>query len=541
VCHSHSDILSKALSEGPNSQIDVFLILNGSLIGIYVYNFEDSLVKGENMMTRKTLEACIRSGECKMEDKRIRCASKGITDITTVTGSERIEQLFISSNFIESLDGVQSYINLKVLSISFNQISAMSELQYLKNLQLQALNMEGNPITRLPFYSSHVVALLPTLEIFDAKSVTSRLRSQAKKAVEFDQSRLSDLLINEMRLRKLRSLSSDHALETNWLKSVQQALGPLTMGSFGMNDADIAQEFDILRRLALDFRGKHKQRKTMKWAEVYDELESVQKHAIDELTANLEQRIKISRESLEKKDTTTKTPSRINVSDGNNQSPVPQMKIFESPKTAFSETSVISPVPQRVVLNSEPHREFDFTAVMIRLNFRSKMRRILQSWRSVSRCPRYLNTVAMVFARGKDRTATVKAFYSWKCNFLKNQRKVYEKGELIEQVQVQIAKVSELETEIEHQQKSSQEIQAALEQSVKNEEKMKRIVQKTHQEKKVAERNLKESEKRYEEDLLQFMLESKFKHSENERRFAELEESLRKSESERISLNRFIK
>jgi Leucine-rich repeat (LRR) protein len=148
---------------------------------------------------QRTLADSIRAGDSKVHGNSVRCVNKGITDITPFKGSQIMEQLFISSNRVRSLRRIDAFKNLRVLSISYNDISRISELKLLAGIPLKTLNMEGNPITKLPYYQHRVVALIPTLKLFDGRPVNEGLRGRAASTVAFDDQRLTELCVNELR------------------------------------------------------------------------------------------------------------------------------------------------------------------------------------------------------------------------------------------------------------------------------------------------------------------------------------------------------
>ncbi|KAL4498006.1 hypothetical protein ABPG72_014863 [Tetrahymena utriculariae] len=60
-----------------------------------------------------------------------------------------IKQLFLNHNQIESLKGLEQFVNLEELHIKFNYISSLDELERIKNNQyLSILNLKGNPVEK---------------------------------------------------------------------------------------------------------------------------------------------------------------------------------------------------------------------------------------------------------------------------------------------------------------------------------------------------------------------------------------------------------
>ncbi|KAL4453752.1 hypothetical protein ABPG74_009648 [Tetrahymena malaccensis] len=60
-----------------------------------------------------------------------------------------IKQLYLNHNQIESLKGIEQFVNLEELHIKFNYISSLEELERIKNKQyLTTLNLKGNPVEK---------------------------------------------------------------------------------------------------------------------------------------------------------------------------------------------------------------------------------------------------------------------------------------------------------------------------------------------------------------------------------------------------------
>jgi hypothetical protein len=97
-----------------------------------------------------------------------------VTVTTTFNGYGAITQMFLSRNLIATLDGVQHFANLRVLSIARIQIAKINELRFLDGLPLQNLHMEGNLIAGLACYKCHVLAVVPTLVQLDGSIVKER-------------------------------------------------------------------------------------------------------------------------------------------------------------------------------------------------------------------------------------------------------------------------------------------------------------------------------------------------------------------------------
>jgi uncharacterized coiled-coil protein SlyX len=425
-----------------------------------------------------TLGASIKSGESRIQDKCIRCASKGITHITGFKGSHSIEQIFISSNQIQSLDGIQQFKNLHVLSISFNNISKLSELKLLSGISLQTLNMEGNPIVRLPYYQHYVVSHVPTLKFFDGCPVDDALRSRADSAVAFDIQRLTELCVNEARLSALESPTGDTRQDIE-LRSI---LGCTTLESFGMNQSQIDANFDKMRQVAADFRNKQKFPSTMKWADIYSAIESIQKLALDDFQS----RIRFPTHPI------TKTPFRVAV-DGHHQ----------TPPTRIEPSPIMRPT--RTIVAIRLQGIGDRWAAIQHIQNRRKLHFVIQAWLTLTRQPAHLPQLGRILVQNVARWHKNRCFYTWKYRLMMRPQPCnLDQRQLLEQAQENISRIADLECRLEAQRKANLELRATLAESQKNEGKMKVEMRKMNQRNKSLEKGIQRSEVKYEGEVLQY-------------------------------------
>ena len=462
--------------------------------------------------SRYTLAESVKAGESRLQDKCLRGSNKGISQINTFPGSSKIEQIFISHNQITTLNGVQNFKNLRVLSISFNEISKISDLKFLEGLPLETVNLEGNPITQQPYYQHHVVALLPQLSLFDGKTVNDTLRKKARDIVDFDTQRLTDLCVNEARLAQLDSLlkNKSGAKSTSWRDAVERMLDPnLTLASFEMTDAEISDAFDKMRQVAVDLRAK--QTSAPKWAEIYNTIEDVQRSATQDLSNRLAVEIQnLSAVSTKK----TKQASAFLALEKmvTSQTPPTRLRRSSSSRTESSacESEATMPLASAIVI-PQP-----------------------------SPLTEHLGTI---LERMRNRAAISKSFWKWRCRRrstpLNSNSK--EHGSLLEHAQECVARIAVLESELDESQREKRELAAALEESVKNETKISSVAQKLAQERDALARCLRASEKKYEDDVLQFILETKFSNDSAASLVAKLESEVRRLEIERDSLQEFVR
>ena len=88
--------------------------------------------------------------------------SKLNPSIHLLFGPGPISTLYLSNNLLNNLIGIEQnlFCNLSKLSLSNNSIRRIGELKVLSQLPcLTALNLTGNPVTRMPYYRQEVLLI----------------------------------------------------------------------------------------------------------------------------------------------------------------------------------------------------------------------------------------------------------------------------------------------------------------------------------------------------------------------------------------------
>lgn len=94
--------------------------------------------------------------ECTVQEReRIVSINLNYRDVTQIgfvkEKYRQIQELYLNHNLIESLDGIQQFFNLQILSLKFNMIVDVEEiLKILNKKQLRSLNLIGNPAEKDP-------------------------------------------------------------------------------------------------------------------------------------------------------------------------------------------------------------------------------------------------------------------------------------------------------------------------------------------------------------------------------------------------------
>lgn len=582
-----------------------------------------------------TLDLSIKSGQSKIEGKIIRCANKGITEIGKVNQSSLIEKLFISTNLITSLKGIEQFKNLRVLSISYNDIRLISEIKYLKGLSLDTINMEGNPITQLPFYQHHVFFTLPTLKFIDGKTVSEKIRNNAQNSVNYDIEHLKQMCANDLRILELEDLLNFQGERSQqWHNLAQKALTPKNFESYELPIVEQEERFDRLREEALQIRMKNKSTALNKWNLVYENIESEQQKAINDLCIALRESISqliANNNKSQKKNSVSKsknisptsksiinTKKNFKSSKTTNKiemSPIPisnkqtsmkknnsrQQNIItiendkisplseEDSKSLYdiqnnclsklndassSNESILESLMDTMTLSPKPHSnipspvKYDTSAttnidlIISNYNKRSKMEKLFKMWKNKYQTIINLERLCNIYLNKKEDDIKFKFYQRWHQKYMLNSRgkinleissslshhfpykilNIPQEAniELLERAQSMAEQISKLQADLEIAESKNTDVRRALEESVKNEEKMKGAVRKMSKEKEELTKRLAKSEAKYEEEVVQYMLESRFKNDQQGLTLVELEKENKQKTHEIMALKKFI-
>lgn len=101
-----------------------------------------------------------------------------LKDVSIFQEMPNVEVVSLSINEITTLRDFSNCFKLRELLLRHNNISDISEIQYLTNITtLRRLWLAENPIAKLPNYRSYVISVLPQLEILDEIPVTKNERN----------------------------------------------------------------------------------------------------------------------------------------------------------------------------------------------------------------------------------------------------------------------------------------------------------------------------------------------------------------------------
>lgn len=157
----------------------------------------------------------------------------------------QIQDLLLGNNYLEHVRGIRNlFPKLKSLSLANNCIHDMSGLEELAGMtELVNLYLEGNPVCHMPTYRSHILTLLPALQILDGKKVTDEDRQRAREMIAKETSYLDMMLRNAVYLLQLKEVSLHLRLNLEFLHFAYGRVGvfnrqhpPLYDGNLGNID-----------------------------------------------------------------------------------------------------------------------------------------------------------------------------------------------------------------------------------------------------------------------------------------------------------------
>ena len=117
----------------------------------------------------------------------------------------KVSTLYFSDNNIKSLEGIQQFENVHTISLGNNLIEDFETLRLVPQ-STRALNLEGNPITRLPHYRLHVLHILPHIQQLDKHAVEKDEKQLARSIVKRESLVLERIVQSECEIIKLKRI-----------------------------------------------------------------------------------------------------------------------------------------------------------------------------------------------------------------------------------------------------------------------------------------------------------------------------------------------
>lgn len=113
---------------------------------------------------------------------QLRCVGLNVARVGPIPAkiAQNVACIYLSNNVLSSVQGIEQFHRLEVLSLTNNTIHYMEGLESLSKLKsLRMLALHGNPIAYLPFYVEYILHLCPSLQTLDGTSISNAFRTEA--------------------------------------------------------------------------------------------------------------------------------------------------------------------------------------------------------------------------------------------------------------------------------------------------------------------------------------------------------------------------
>lgn len=155
--------------------------------------------------------------------------------------------MFLSHNMVTSLDCINQFSHLRILSLTANPISDIEELRHLAPIStLQSVSFEDCDITMQPYYRSYVIKLLPQLRVLDSKEIKDAERDVASPIVSRCEETLQVMFTTHFLILKLSRVVTKIRLHSDLICAV---FGRISV----LNRLDMATSWTISTKKLLQF------------------------------------------------------------------------------------------------------------------------------------------------------------------------------------------------------------------------------------------------------------------------------------------------
>ncbi|KAJ0410950.1 hypothetical protein ATCC90586_004303 [Pythium insidiosum] len=159
-------------------------------------------------LQRKTLVDAFKQHGMKLCDgTKLHAVAKRLTHLGVVppTLGTHVISLYLSQNELRTLEGIEQFRSLRLLSLGGNRLERFTELQRLATLpHLRQLNLSGNPLCELPNYRLRVIDVLERLTVLDAREISPAERDVAALVASQDKALRELVLRQHMTIHKLQ-------------------------------------------------------------------------------------------------------------------------------------------------------------------------------------------------------------------------------------------------------------------------------------------------------------------------------------------------
>ncbi|KAG7401899.1 hypothetical protein PHYBOEH_009479 [Phytophthora boehmeriae] len=208
--------------------------------------------RGAPSRTEKTLvDAFKQYGMRLCDGARLNAVGKGITALGLIpsTLSASVTALYLSQNDLRTLEGVEQFAAVRLLSVGGNLICAEKEVARLTTLkQLRNLNLMGNPLCDQPSYRLRVIATLKQLQVLDNIDITKKEKEAAAQVAAQDDALRAMVTQNHFEIQKLQRIAPLILVHKEFYGRV---LAGVALGKFDRvpSPSDVACNVALLLRL----------------------------------------------------------------------------------------------------------------------------------------------------------------------------------------------------------------------------------------------------------------------------------------------------
>ncbi|RLN27425.1 hypothetical protein BBJ28_00009864 [Nothophytophthora sp. Chile5] len=170
-----------------------------------------STARGASSRASKTLmDAFKQHGMRLCDGSRLNAVGKGILSVGRVppSVSVHITALYLSQNNLHSLEGIDQFAGVRLLSVGGNLLACSAEIARLAGLpQLRNLNLMGNPICDQPNYRLRIIDALKQIQVLDNADVSKKEREIAPRVAAQDEALRAMVTQNHFDIQKLQHIA----------------------------------------------------------------------------------------------------------------------------------------------------------------------------------------------------------------------------------------------------------------------------------------------------------------------------------------------
>jgi hypothetical protein len=166
-------------------------------------------------MKKTLVDAFKQHGMRLCDGARLNAVGKGVHVLGRVppTVCASVTALYLSQNNLQTLDGIEQFAAVRLLSVGGNLVASDKEVARLAALeQLRNLNLMGNPLCDQPNYRLRIVAMLTKLQVLDNTDITKKERDAAAHVAAQDDALRTMVTQNHFDIQKLQRIAQLVAL-----------------------------------------------------------------------------------------------------------------------------------------------------------------------------------------------------------------------------------------------------------------------------------------------------------------------------------------